>query len=122
MQVLDCPRRPGNYPESSGSCLIAYAVLKGARLGFLPPDFGREAQKSFEAIQRHFLGKMKNGEYFIAKCCQGAGLGGSSGRDGSFDYYISENVVSFDLKATGAYLQAACEEQLLREGRENHAG
>ena len=27
------------------------------------------------------------------------------------DYYISENVVSWDLKATGAYIQAACEEQ-----------
>ena len=60
---------------------------------------------------------MKNGEYFVAKCCQGAGLGGSSGRDGSFDYYISENVVSHDLKATGAYIQAACEEQLMREGK-----
>ena len=122
LQVLDCPDRPGNYPESSGSCLIAYAVLKGARLGLLPPAFGGEAQKSFEAIQRHFFGRMKNGECFIAKCCQGAGLGGVSGRDGSFDYYISENIVSYDLKATGAYIQAACEEQLLREGRKNDAG
>ena len=57
---------------------------------------------------------MKNGETFVAKCCQGAGLGGSTGRDGSFDYYISENVVSWDLKATGAYIQAACEEQSYR--------
>lgn len=122
LQVLDCPHRPGNYPESSGSCLIDYALLKGARLGLLSKSFGREAQKSFESIQMHFVGRMLNGAYFIAKCCQGAGLGGKSGRDGSFDYYISENVVSFDLKATGAYLQAACEEQLLREGRENHAG
>lgn len=117
LQVLDCPGREGNYAESSGSCLITYALLKGARLGFLSPETGREAQRSFESIQRHFLGRMKNGEYFVAKCCQGAGLGGSSGRDGSFDYYISENVVSHDLKATGAYIQAACEEQLMREGK-----
>ena len=122
LQVLDCPDMLGNYLESSGSCLIDYAILKGARLGLLPKEYGVEAQKSFEAIQRHFVGRMKNGEYFIAKCCQGAGLGGSSGRDGSFDYYISENVVSFDLKATGAYIQAACEEQLLREGRTSYAG
>ena len=81
-----------------------------------------EAQKSFKAIQRHFVGRMKNGECFIAKCCQGAGLGGSSGRDGSFAYYISENVISYDLKATGAFIQAACEEQTLREGNGNHAG
>ncbi len=121
-QVLDCPERPGNYLESSASCLIDYALLKGARLGLLPGNMGREAQKSFESIQLHFVGQMLNGEYFIAKCCQGAGLGGASGRDGSFDYYISENVVSFDLKATGAYIQAACEEQLLREGRTAYAG
>ena len=122
LQVLDCPGRTGNYLESSGSCLIDYALLKGTRLGLLPPQYGEEAQKSFEAIQLHFVGSMKNGEFFIAKCCQGAGLGGSSGRDGSFDYYVSENVVSFDLKATGAYIQAACEEQLLREGRISYAG
>ena len=116
MQVLDAPDRMGNYPESSGSCLICYALLKGARLDYLPGKTAAEAQTSFESIQRHFVGQMKNGEYFVAKCCQGAGLGGSSGRDGSFDYYISENVNSHDLKATGAYIQAACEEQRLREG------
>ena len=120
LQVLDCPGRMGNYPESSGSCLITYAILKGARLGLLPGENGQEAQKSFESIQRHFVGRMKNGEYFIGKCCQGAGLGGASGRDGSFDYYISENVNSRDLKATGAFIQAACEEQLWREGRRGH--
>ncbi len=114
LQVLDCPGRLGNYPESSASCLICYALLKGARLGYLPGGYGKEAQKSFEAIQRHFVGKMKNGEVFVAKCCQGAGLGGSTGRDGSFDYYISENVISWDLKATGAYIQAACEEHRYR--------
>jgi len=122
LQVLDCPGRMGNYAESSGSCMIAYAIFKGARLGFLPREYGMEAQKSFESIQRHFVGQMKNGAYFIGKCCQGAGLGGSSGRDGSFDYYISENVVSRDLKATGAYIQAACEDQLWREGRTGYGG
>ncbi len=121
LQVLDEPDRIGNYPESSGSCLMDYAILKGARLGLLPKQFGEEARKSFGAIQRHFAGRMRNGEYFIAKCCQGAGLGGTSGRDGSFDYYISENVVSYDLKATGAYIQAACEEQMIRKGRNTDA-
>ena len=122
LQVLDCPGRMGNYAESSGSCLIDYALLKGARLGLLSRETGLEAQKSFESIQRHFLGRMKNGEYVIMKCCQGAGLGGRGGRDGSFDYYISENVNSRDLKATGAFIQAACEEQLLREGRTGYDG
>jgi len=112
LQVLDCPQRLGNYPESSGSCLICYALLKGARLGLLPPETGAEARDAFLAIQRHFLGRMKNGVYFVAKCCQGAGLGGAAARDGSYDYYMSENVISYDLKATGAFIQAACEYEL----------
>ncbi|MBQ8137276.1 MAG: glycoside hydrolase family 88 protein [Clostridia bacterium] len=109
LQVLDCPGRIGNYAESSGSCLIDYALLKGVRLGFLPKKMECEARRSFEAIVKHFVGSMRDGTLFVAKCCQGAGLGGASGRDGSFDYYISENVVSYDLKATGAFIQAAVE-------------
>ena len=109
LQVLDCPGRIGNYAESSGSCLIDYALLKGGRLGLLSTETAREARRSFESIVRHFIGSMRDGTLFVAKCCQGAGLGGASGRDGSFDYYVSENVVSYDLKATGAFIQAAAE-------------
>ncbi len=109
LQVIDCPGRAGNYPESSGSCLICHALLKGARLGLLPVEYGAEARRSFEEIQRHFVGRMRSGRLFVAKCCRGAGLGGNPYRDGSYDYYISETVISDDLKAEGAYIQAACE-------------
>ena len=109
LQVMDCPERPGNYKESSGSCLMAAAMLKMARLGCVPKDIGEAAQESFRAIQREFVGRMKDGRMFLAKTCGGAGLGGQPYRDGSYDYYISEAVVSWDLKGTGAYIQAACE-------------
>lgn len=111
LQVLDCPGREGNYLESSGSCLMTCAILKGARLGVVPPEMGVAAQESFRALQRHFVGQMRNGELFLAKTCHGAGLGGrpDSYRDGSYDYYISEAVGSYDLKGTGAYIQAAVE-------------
>ncbi|MBQ8616612.1 MAG: glycoside hydrolase family 88 protein [Clostridia bacterium] len=110
-QVIDCSDRPGNYLESSGSCLMVAAMLKMARLGYIAPEMGAAAQESFRAIQREFVGQMVNGSLFLAKTCGGAGLGGfpHSYRDGSFDYYISEAVVSYDLKGTGAYIQAACE-------------
>ena len=51
--------------------------------------------------------------------CYGAGLGGKTDayRDGSYDYYISETVGSYDIKGTGAYIQAAC----AYEGSEPHA-
>ena len=108
-QVLDCPGRAGNYAESSGSSMIVYALLKGARLGLLSATVGQEAQSAFDALVRHFVGQMRDGTLFLAKCCQCAGLGGSGGRDGSFDYYVSEPVISYDLKGTGAFIQAACE-------------
>ena len=53
---------------------------------------------------------MRDGTLFLAKTCYGAGLGGKTDayRDGSYDYYISETVGSYDIKGTGAYIQAAC--------------
>ncbi len=111
LQVIDCPGRIGNYRESSGSCLMAAAMLKMARLGVIPAEAGEAAKESFRAIQREFVGQMKDGTMFLAKTCHGAGLGGrpDSYRDGSYDYYISEAVGSWDTKGTGAYIQAACE-------------
>lgn len=114
MQVMDCPDREGNYLESSGSCLMTAAILKAARLGAVPTSMGADARMSFQAIQRHFVGQMRDGTLFLTKTCRGAGLGShpdhpENYRDGSFDYYISEAVCSYDLKGTGAYIQAAVE-------------
>lgn len=36
-------------------------------------------------------------------------LGGERNRDGSFAYYMSEPIIANDLKATGAFIQAAAE-------------
>lgn len=109
MQVLNQPERTGNYKESSASCLIVAAALKMANLGWISQALAGEAEESFRAIQREFVGQMADGTLFLGKCCGVAGLGGEAKRDGSFDYYISEPVVAWDLKGTGAYLQAACE-------------
>ena len=110
LQVLDCPGREGNYLESSGSCLMTAAILKAAANHQLPDWMLAAAQESFRAIQRHFVGQMRDGTLFLAKTCYGAGLGGKTEayRDGSYDYYISETVGSYDIKGTGAYIQAAC--------------
>ena len=119
LQVLDCPGREGNYLESSGSCLMTAAILKAAANHQLPDWMLAAAQESFRAIQRHFVGQMRDGTLFLAKTCYGAGLGGKTDayRDGSYDYYISETVGSYDIKGTGAYIQAAC----AYEGSEPHA-
>jgi len=46
-QVIDHPEAEGNYLETSGTALFAYAVLKGVRLGYLPK------QKELEQESRH---------------------------------------------------------------------
>ena len=93
--------------------------LKAAANHQLPDWMLAAAQESFRAIQRHFVGQMRDGTLFLAKTCYGAGLGGKTDayRDGSYDYYISETVGSYDIKGTGAYIQAAC----AYEGSEPHA-
>ena len=112
-QVLDRPDGVGNYKESSVSCLATCAILKAARLGLVPAWMGEEAQKSFKAVQREFVGVMRDGRMFLAKCCHVSGLGGNPYRDGSYDYYMSEPVGSYDMKGTGAYIQAACEMMMI---------
>ena len=41
LQVVDCPELEGNYPETSGSAMAAYALMKGARIGLLEEEYGR---------------------------------------------------------------------------------
>ncbi len=40
-QVVDQIGREGNYPETSGSAMIAYAMMKGARLGYVEKRFAK---------------------------------------------------------------------------------
>ena len=44
-QVMDHPGVEGNYLETSGTALFAYAVLKGVRLGYLPKRMAAWAEK-----------------------------------------------------------------------------
>jgi unsaturated rhamnogalacturonyl hydrolase len=40
-QVLDRGEGEGNYLETSASLMIAYSILKGSRLGYLPKQYGQ---------------------------------------------------------------------------------
>lgn len=48
-QVVDMAHREGNYIESSATAMIAYALLKGARLGYLPPFDASPAREAARA-------------------------------------------------------------------------
>ncbi|MCR4739074.1 MAG: glycoside hydrolase family 88 protein [Lachnospiraceae bacterium] len=108
-QVIDKKEVRGNYPETSGSALIAYAFLKGARLKYLPERFGEEGKKIFYGITQKYLSKKEDGTPVLKGICYMAGLGGEKHRDGSVEYYLSEPVVDNDAKGTGPLIMAYVE-------------
>jgi unsaturated rhamnogalacturonyl hydrolase len=112
--VLDQPNRAGNYLEASASSMFAYALAKGARLGYLDARFRRVAERGFDGIVRNLVRENANGTVSLVNVCQVSGLGGNlradgSYRDGSYAYYVSEPVVTDDYKGVGPLILAALE-------------
>ena len=108
-QVLDQAGREGNYLEASASVMFTYTIAKAANNGYIDKDKKEVAKKSFQGVIDHFVKIGKKGEIHIEKVCAVAGLGGNPYRDGTFDYYISEQVISNDPKATGPFILACLE-------------
>ena len=114
-QVPNYPDRSPNYHETSGSAIYAYSLLKGVRTGILENEKYREAgKKAFEGICNEYL-KTKNGKLSLGGICLVAGLGPENkpNRDGSFDYYMSEQIVEDDAKGVGPFILAYNEYRLL---------
>ena len=108
-QVMDHPGVEGNYLETSGTALFAYAVLKGVRLGLLPKRMAAWAEKAFYGTCDKYLSKNPDGSLQLDGICLVAGLGGKDHRDGSLAYYFSEPVVCNDAKGVGPLVLAYTE-------------
>lgn len=109
-QVIDAPDREGNYEEASASLMIAYALMKGARLGLLDRAHHRAGRRAFEACVTRFVT-----DTALNGICAVAGLGGNPYRDGSYRYYLSEPIVANDPKGVGAFMMALAEATRTRE-------
>ncbi len=98
-QVVDRAGDEGNYLESSGSSMLAYAMLKGARLSVLPEAYRALGRKTFDGIVNRYL-SFDGGQLELGGICLVAGLGPENNRrrDGTYEYYISEPVVRNDAK------------------------
>lgn len=110
LQVIDHPEVSGNYAETSGSAMVAYALMKAAAIGalraerYLPP--GRDV---FSRIVRQKLVCGEEGVPHLTDICRAAGLGPGGKRDGSVAYYLSEPRVRDDSKGVGPFMMAyAC--------------
>ncbi len=107
----------GNYLETSGTAIFAFSLLKAVRLGFLPESYREPAIKAFNAIVDKYLTVNEAGEMHLGGICLVAGLGPENNRrrDGSYEYYMSEPIVSDDAKGVGPFLLAYTELRRLPE-------
>ncbi|HXR82941.1 MAG TPA: glycoside hydrolase family 88 protein [Hanamia sp.] len=110
--VLNYPNRKGNYPEASASCMFVYALAKGVRLGYLPSSYLPVAKKGYAGIIKNFITN-GDGQTNLEGTVSVSGLGGKPYRNGSYEYYIKEKVVTNDAKGIGAFLLASDEMEML---------
>ena len=115
-QVPDQGGREGNYLETSGSAMVAYATLKGARLGYLDNAYAAKGRRTFNGIVEKYLTFTEDGELNLGGICLVAGLGPETNRrrDGSYEYYISEPVVKNDAKGVAPFVLAYTEIKRLK--------
>ncbi|MDZ7722651.1 MAG: glycoside hydrolase family 88 protein [candidate division KSB1 bacterium] len=106
-QIMNKPEQAGNYLEASASCMFTYALAKGVRKGYLDESYHRIADRGYKGIIDQFVSENSDGTLNLNQICRSAGLG--YGRDGSYSYYINEDIVSNDGKGVGPFITASVE-------------
>ena len=106
-QILDKGDRPGNYLEASGTSMYIYAIAKGVRCGYLDKKWLPIAERAFVGLLNNLVTIDDAGQIDLHGICSTAGLGGTPYRDGSFNYYVNEPIITNDLHGVGSFLLAA---------------
>jgi len=108
-QVLDKAGEKGNYTEATASAMFVYTIIKSVNNGYLPKSYKAAAKKGYDGIIKNLITVDENGVVNLNKCCAVAGLGGKPYRDGSYEYYVNEEIRSNDGKGTGPFILASLE-------------
>ena len=98
LNLIDQPKGDGNLPEASGTAMMSYALLKGARLGLVGKADGDVGAAVFESLTREKLkGQALTDVYLVAT---------ASGVDNyrRLDYYMPQ-----EGKGVGPYIMAYAE-------------
>jgi rhamnogalacturonyl hydrolase YesR len=106
-QITDRPGEHGNYRESSASAMFTYFLAKAVNKGYLPVSYRDAAVKSYTGLVNEFVSVHPDGKISMNGQCLVAGLG--VGRDGSYDYYMTEPIVSNDPKGNTPFILAGLE-------------
>jgi unsaturated rhamnogalacturonyl hydrolase len=105
-QVLDQAGREGNYLEASGTSMFVYSIAKAVKKGYIDKSYYTFAKKGHQGLLEHLIRVEDNGLVTLTHCCTSAGLGGNPYRDGSYEYYVNEEVVDNDGKSLGPFVLA----------------
>ena len=108
-QVMDKGGHPGNYLESTCAAMFIYTLEKASRKGYVASEYGDLARDAYECFLKRFIKYNDDGTISITDCCEVAGLGGRTQRDGSYEYYISEPIRDNDPKAVGPFVFVSLE-------------
>lgn len=106
-QIIDRPGDIANYRESTASAMFTYFYTKGVNKGYLPASYRDVAIKSYQGLINEFVTVHPDGKISMNDQCLVAGLG--FGRDGSYDYYMTERIVSNDPKGNTPFILAGVE-------------
>lgn len=110
-QVVDYTKKKNNYLETSGSLMIAYAILKGVRLKMLNKRYRDIGLKIFNGVINKYFYKDTQDVFRLGGICIGAGLTASRTDKiaGTYKMYIERKVVEDDGKAIGPLMMALAE-------------
>lgn len=106
-QIMDKPEKTGNYLESSASSMFTYFFAKALNQGYIDAGYRDLAQQAYNGLVNEFITVNADNSVSLTNICLVAGLG--FGRDGSYDYYMSEPVYKNDPKGTGPFILAGVE-------------
>lgn len=113
-QIIDRADVAGNYLETSGSAMVAYALMKGARIGAIDASFAETGLSVYDNLITQKL-READGALCVCDICKVGGVGPGEKRDGSVAYYLSEPIVMNDSKGVGPVMMATSEAILARK-------
>jgi|WetSurMetagenome_2_1015567.scaffolds.fasta_scaffold180786_1 unsaturated rhamnogalacturonyl hydrolase len=108
-QVPDRSGDQGNYIETSCTSMFTYSILKGIRMGYLNDKYLVNARMAYQGLIKNFITTNVDGTVTLTRVCSVAGLGGNPYRDGSYEYYINEQIRDNDPKGVAPFIMASIE-------------
>lgn len=106
-QIMDKPGDIANYRESTATAMFTYFYVKAVNKGYLPAEYRDLVVKSYQGMINEFVTVHADGKISMNDQCLVAGLG--FGRDGSYNYYMTERIVSNDPKGNTPFILAGIE-------------